>query len=74
MLPEVGLTEILLIGVVALVVLKPSDLPAFMRQLGLWSATARRNLQGMYEGWLEQAEQEAAKKPVKRLVKPGRKR
>ena len=57
MLPEVGFTEILLIGVVALLVLKPRDFPAFMRQLGLWSAMARRNLQGMYEGWLEQAEQ-----------------
>ncbi|MCA3244705.1 MAG: twin-arginine translocase TatA/TatE family subunit [Alphaproteobacteria bacterium] len=62
MLPEVGFTEILVVAVVALLVLKPSDLPAFMRQLGLWSATARRNLQGMYEGWLEQAEQ-AAKGP-----------
>lgn len=57
MLPEVGFTEILLIGVVALLVLKPRDFPAFMRKLGLWSAMARRNVQGMYEGWLEQAEQ-----------------
>jgi sec-independent protein translocase protein TatB len=57
MLPEVGFSELLLIALVALLVLKPKDLPAFMRQLGLWSATARRNLQGMYQGWLEQAEQ-----------------
>jgi sec-independent protein translocase protein TatB len=62
MLPEVGFTELLLIGAVALLVLKPEDLPVFMRRLGLWSATAKRNLQGMYEGWLEQADEQ----PIKR--------
>lgn len=57
MLPEVGWTELLLIGAVALIVLKPEDLPALMRKLGLWSATLRQNMQGMMDGWAETAEQ-----------------
>jgi Sec-independent protein translocase protein TatA len=54
MLPGVGLPELVLIGVVALLVLEPADIPPFMRKLGLWSATLRRNVQGMMDGWQEQ--------------------
>ena len=56
MVPEVGLTELLVIGAVALLVLKPEDLPELMHKLGLWSATLKRNMQGMWDGWAEQAE------------------
>ncbi len=70
MLPEVGFTELVLIAAVALLVLKPEDLPALMHKLGVLSATAKRNLQGMYEGWLEQADQAnqatKASKPAKK--------
>jgi Sec-independent protein translocase protein TatA len=53
MLPEVGFTELLVIAAVMLLVLKPADLPI---------ATAKRNLQGMYEGWLEQADEQPTKR------------
>jgi Sec-independent protein translocase protein TatA len=62
MLPEVGFTELLVIAAVMLLVLKPADLPIFMRRLGVLSATAKRNLQGMYEGWLEQADEQPTKR------------
>ncbi len=58
MLPEIGLLEILVVAVVAMLVLKPHDFPLVMRKLGLWSSTARQNLHGMYQGWLEQADQQ----------------
>lgn len=39
---EIGFTEILLVGVVALVVLGPERLSAVARQLGLWVGKAQR--------------------------------
>src|SRR5215475_1368888 len=38
----VGWTEMLLIGVVALIVIGPKDLPVVMRQVGKWVGTIRR--------------------------------
>jgi sec-independent protein translocase protein TatB len=55
MLPEVGLTELLVIGLVALLVLKPADVPILMRKLGLWYVHARRYLYGFAVGLEEDA-------------------
>jgi Sec-independent protein translocase protein TatA len=57
MLPGIGLPELLLIGVVALLVLKPGDLPQFMHKLGVWSSTLRYNLQGLWAGLQEEKPQ-----------------
>lgn len=64
MLPGIGLPELLLIGVVALLVLKPGDLPTFMHKLGVWSSMLRYNLQGLWAGLQEELPQEPlSKKP-----------
>lgn len=55
MLPDIGFTEILLIGVVALLVLRPEDFPLLMRRLGMLSVTFRANMMGMWQGWQEHA-------------------
>ncbi len=43
MLPGLGFQEILLLGVIALLVVGPKDLPVMLRELGKWT----RKLQGM---------------------------
>jgi sec-independent protein translocase protein TatB len=43
MLPGLGFSEILLLGVIALLVVGPKDLPLMLRELGKWT----RKLQGM---------------------------
>lgn len=63
MLPGFGFTELLVIGAIALLVLKPEDIPALMRKLGVLSSTVRQNWHGLYQGWLEQAENQSRKGP-----------
>ncbi|MDX5329667.1 MAG: twin-arginine translocase TatA/TatE family subunit, partial [Caulobacteraceae bacterium] len=41
MLPDIGAGELLLIGIVALVVVGPKDLPVLMRRLGQFTARLR---------------------------------
>src|SRR5215469_9536972 len=41
MLPEVGATELLVIGAIALIVVGPKDLPVLMRRVGQWVARMR---------------------------------
>jgi sec-independent protein translocase protein TatB len=53
---EVGFTEMLLIGVLALVVLGPERLPRVAAQLGRWAGKARSVARGLRE----QLEAEAA--------------
>jgi Sec-independent protein translocase protein TatA len=44
------LGEILMLALVAIIFLKPEDLPRVMRQLGVWTVTARRYIHGMIAG------------------------
>jgi sec-independent protein translocase protein TatB len=41
MLPEIGISELLVIGVIALIVVGPKDLPILMRRVGGWIARLR---------------------------------
>ena len=41
MFPEVGASELVVIGVVALLVVGPKDLPVLLRKLGQWLAKIR---------------------------------
>jgi Sec-independent protein translocase protein TatA len=59
MLPDIGFTEIIVVGLVALFILKPDDFPKLMKQLGMLSVTLRANFWGMWEGWQEQVEKKA---------------
>jgi sec-independent protein translocase protein TatB len=46
-----GWPEILLIGIVAVLVIGPKELPAVMRQLGAWSRKARMVMNEFRQHW-----------------------
>jgi Sec-independent protein translocase protein TatA len=49
-MPGLSLGEILMLALVAIIFLKPEDLPRVMRQLGVWTVTVRRYIHGMIAG------------------------
>ncbi len=70
MLPSLGFQEILLLGVLALVVIGPKDLPLLLRKLGRWTAKLRGMAQEFRTGFDElarQAELDELKKEVEAL-------
>ncbi|MGE3250366.1 MAG: Sec-independent protein translocase protein TatB [Hyphomonadaceae bacterium] len=70
MLPSLGFQEILLLGVLALVVIGPKDLPLLMRKLGRWTARLRGMAQEFRSGFDElarQAELDELKREVEAL-------
>jgi len=70
MLPSLGFQEILLIGVLALVVIGPKDLPLLLRKLGRWTARLRGMAQEFRTGFDElarQAELDELKREVEAL-------
>ncbi len=70
MLPSLGLNEILVLGVLALVVIGPKDLPLLLRKLGRWTAKLRGMAQEFRTGFDElarQAELDELKKEVEAL-------
>ena len=72
MLPQIGLTEILALGMLALVVLGPRDLSLMMRRLGRWTGKARAlawEFRQSFEEIGRQAELEELKKEVEALKK-----
>ena len=50
MLPGLSLGEIAVLLLVALLVLKPEDLPKAARQAGIWMVSIRRYIHGMLAG------------------------
>ncbi len=70
MLPSLGFQEILLLGVLALVVVGPKDLPLLLRKLGRWTAKLRGMAQEFRTGFDElarQAELDELKREVEAL-------
>jgi sec-independent protein translocase protein TatB len=70
MLPSLGFQEILLLGVLALVVIGPKDLPLMLRKLGRWTARLRGMAQEFRTGFDElarQAELDELKREVEAL-------
>lgn len=57
MLPGLGVTEILALGVLALLVVGPKDLPLLMRKIGRWTARLRAMAQEFRTGFDELARQ-----------------
>jgi sec-independent protein translocase protein TatB len=57
MLPSLGFQEIILLGVLALVVVGPKDLPLLLRKLGRWTAKLRGMAQEFRTGFDELARQ-----------------
>jgi sec-independent protein translocase protein TatB len=70
MLPGVGLSEVILLGVIALLVVGPKDLPLMMRKLGRWMARLRAMANEFRAGFDElarQAELDELKREVEAL-------
>ncbi len=70
MLPSLAFQEILLIGILALVIIGPKDLPLMLRKLGRWTARLRGMAQEFRTGFDElarQAELDELKKEVEAL-------
>ena len=70
MLPSLGFQELLILGVLALVVIGPKDLPLMLRKLGQWTARLRGMAQEFRTGFDElarQAELDELKREVEAL-------
>lgn len=68
--PDVGLSEVLLIAVVALVVLGPKDLPRLMNMAGKMAAQARRlagEFQAAFNQMARETEMEEMRKEIEAL-------
>ncbi|MBL8536452.1 MAG: twin-arginine translocase subunit TatB [Hyphomonadaceae bacterium] len=70
MLPGLGFNELVILGVLALVVIGPKDLPLLLRKLGRWTAKLRGMAQEFRTGFDElarQAELDELKREVEAL-------
>lgn len=70
MIPQVGITELLLIGALALIIVGPKDLPLMMRKVGKLWGQARglaRDFQNSFEELGRQAEIEELRREVEAL-------
>ena len=72
MLPQFGLSEFLLIGIIALIVVGPKDLPLMMRRLGQWVGQAKRmanEFRGAFDDIARQAELDELRQEIEDLKK-----
>lgn len=70
MLPQFGFSELLILGVVALIVVGPKDLPLMMRKLGKWVGQAKgmaNEFRGAFDDMARQAELDDLKKEIEAL-------
>lgn len=70
MLPQIGMTEFLLLAAVALIVLGPKDMSLTMRKLGQFVAKGRamaREFQGAFDDIAKQAELDDLRKEIEEL-------
>lgn len=68
---NIGWSELLLIGIVALVAIGPKELPGVLRMLGQWMGKARRmaaEFQGQFQEALREAELAETAKELKSLA------
>jgi sec-independent protein translocase protein TatB len=70
MLPGIGFTEILVLGLAALIFIGPKDLPLLMRRLGQFVGKGRRmarEFQAAFDDIARQSELEELKKEIQEL-------
>ena len=68
---DLGWSEMLVIGAVALVVIGPKELPRTLRTVGAWARKARsmtRELQGSVEEMIREAELDEVRKDLKKAI------
>lgn len=67
---DIGWSEMLVVGVVALLVIGPKDLPGALRQLGKWMGAVRRmaaDFQGQVNEVMKEAELDELRREVQNL-------
>ncbi|MFZ1884568.1 MAG: Sec-independent protein translocase protein TatB [Rhodoplanes sp.] len=72
---DIGWSELVLIGVVALIVIGPKELPGVLRAVGQWSAKIRRmaaEFQGQFQEALREVEVADLKKQVDEITDSAR--
>lgn len=70
MLPQFGLSELLLVGIVALIVVGPKDLPIMMRRLGQFVAKGRamaNEFRAAFDDIAKQAELDELRQEIEAL-------
>jgi sec-independent protein translocase protein TatB len=70
---DLGWSEILIVGAVALVVIGPKDIPRVLFELGRWIGKARgmmRELQSGFESMAREAELEEVRKQLAKTMDP----
>ncbi len=70
MLPQIGFSEILVLGVIALIVVGPKDLPALLRKFGFWTAKAKNmanEFRGAFDDMGHEAELDALQKEIQSI-------
>jgi sec-independent protein translocase protein TatB len=72
---DIGWGELVVIGIVALVVIGPKELPAVLRMLGVWMGKVRRmasDFQGQFQEAMREAEMADLKKQVDQITETAR--
>jgi sec-independent protein translocase protein TatB len=64
---DIGWSELVVIGVVALIVIGPKELPAVLRAIGQWTTKIKR-MAGEFQGQFQEAMREAEMADLKREV------
>ena len=68
---DIGWGELVIIGIVALIVIGPKELPGVLRMLGQWMSTVRRmaaDFQGQFQEAMREAEMAELKKQVDQIA------
>jgi sec-independent protein translocase protein TatB len=68
---DLGWSEMLVIGAVALVVIGPKELPKTLRTVGIWARKARslsREFQGSFEQMIREAELDEVRRDLKKAM------
>ena len=70
---DIGWSELLVIGVVALIAIGPKELPGVLRMVGQWMGKARRmasEFQGQFQEAMREAEMADLKKSFDEVRRP----
>jgi sec-independent protein translocase protein TatB len=70
MIPQIGFAELLVLGIIALVVVGPKDLPALLRKIGFFTAKAKgmaNEFRGAFDEMGREVELDELKKEIESI-------